>query len=291
MRGCADAIAVVALGLTLAQAGCTLITASDLHFEDRAPPRVCGNAPGSLRKDLVVSLFSMEAHRENLTVIDLVRINSMDPMRRVVARAVYDPLGAPQLDIVLPCTVSGDRHEVDLFADFNNNGVYDPCPDPGNGCTDHQWRLPVQPDGTVAYRHNVDFRNISEDPARPMGDLPLIIVWRHTASFEQRLVEVRLRRLETLEARETVFLYRRQAPMIPAGMEERQTFAQTLVAGQDYEAVIWIDLNGNGTYDRPSTAVAGRDYATAIDVLGEPPSGAQVVIDGDELLAPLDVEI
>lgn len=278
--------AACVLALAIGGPGCTAITSGD--FDEREPALVCGNDLGSSRKDMRLDLTDMNAHLNNLTQVDLVRIEGVgaERVRRTVARAVYDPLGDANLQIALPCTVVDGNHEVDLFADLNANRTYDPCPRAPEGCADHQWRLMLQADGTVSYQHDVDFVDLEQMPAMPIGALPVRATFANMSDFAGHRMEVHLRRVHEGGVMETVYVYR--LGEVPEGDEPITRREENLVElRQRYEVAIWIDTNGNGRYDAPSAlGIEGRDYATTIDAVGEPPGdlmdpgGVQVIFDG-----------
>lgn len=262
--------------------GCTAITGGD--FEDRQAPLECGSDPTSAVVDLRLDLTSFNAHQSNVVIAELARIEGTERIQ--VARAVWDPLGAADVQIVIPCTVQvGARHEVDLFADLNGNRRYDPCTTNARGeleCPDHQWRLPVQDDGTVAYQHNLDFANIADGAPTPRGTLPLTLRLDNVDAFAGHLAEARVRLMEGETAQQVVFLYRIAELPDPAISAPVPIPVLNVVnRGERFKVAIWIDTNDNGIYDPPSgIGVEGRDYATTIDAVAEPITGADVNFDG-----------
>ena len=273
------------LALAVGGPGCTAITSGE--FEEREEPLICGNDLASSRVDMRLDLTDMNAHIANLTVANLVRIEGVGParVRRQVARIVYDPLGEANVQLALPCAVVDGNHEVDLFADLNGNRMLDPCPRAPEACEDHQWRLMLQADGTVSYQHDVDFVDITTEPATPIGALPLRASIVNLSAFAGMMLELHLRRVLESGDYETVFVYRLgEIPDTDEMIVQRQ---DNLVQLRDrYEVAVWIDTNGNGVYDAPSAiGIEGRDYATTIDAVGEPPGaidpgGVQVLFDG-----------
>lgn len=281
--------------LPVLAAGCTAITASD-GFEQRQEPLSCGNDLGTPRVDLRLDLTDMNAHEDNLVVADLVSLSG--PMRRQVGRVIYDPLGAADLQLELPCAVADGNHDVDLIADLSNDRMFQPCERVGGdlSCADHQWRLRLQADGTLAYQHDTDFTDIVSDPALPRGALPLRAIITNIEGFAGMTMELRVRVQESDgQARETIFVYRRQ--QIPPITVPLMVEVQNLVMrGERFKVAIWIDTNMNGVYDPPSQGRDDRDYATVIDGLADAPSvappdpgGLRVVFDGNSPPPPADV--
>lgn len=270
-----------AAGLVMAGPGCTAITSGD--FEAREAPLVCGNDAASGRVDLRLDLTGMNAHQNGRFVVSLVRTDGVT--NRTVARTVYDPLGAADLQIALPCAVIDADHVVTMWADLNGNGSFDPCPTAPEGCEDHQWRVAVEDDGTASYHHSAEFVDITQDAALPIGALPLRAALENMSEFAGRRAEVHLRRSLGDGTFETVFIYR--LGQIPGDNATVMPTQENVVQrGERYEVAIWIDTNGNGIYDAPSSiGIEGRDYATTIDAIGEGPSasdagGVQVFFDG-----------
>lgn len=285
------------LAVAIGGPGCTAITSGD--FDEREPALVCGNDLAASRKDMRLNLTDMNAHLDDLTQVQLVRIEGVgaERTRRAIARAVYDPLGEANLQIALPCTVVAGNHEVDLFADLNRNRMFDPCPRAPEGCADHQWRLMLQADGTVSYQHDVDFVDLAQGAPEPIGSLPVRAAFGNMAAFAGHTMEVHLRRVHDGGVMETVFVYRLLS--IPEGDELLTRREEQLVElRQRYEVAIWIDTNDNGVYDAPSSSgIEGRDYATTIDAVGEPPGGptdpggVQIIFDGASPPAPEDIAL
>jgi hypothetical protein len=286
------AAGVTALGLGLGGAGllgagCSVITAG--AFDEREEPLVCGNdLPYPV--DLRLELTGMNAHQDHLTVADLVQIRELAGVRtrRLVARTVYDPLGAANLELALPCTVGEGTHEVDLWADFNNDGVLNACP-AVPACDDHQWRLAVGSDGTLSYQHDFDFVDLATDAPLPRGVLPITLRFRNMEAFEGMMMEVHVRTRGT-DVPETVLVYRRQSiPFSAGGFEVLQPGLAG--AGERFDVAIWIDENRNGIYDAPSgQGIEGRDYATEIEALAEL-GGVIVNLDGNALPPEFDIGI
>jgi hypothetical protein len=280
----------------LAIGGCTAITGTD-GFEQRGEPLSCGNDPGSSLVDMTLDLTDMNAHEDNLVVADLVRVDGA-LMRRQVGRVIYDPLGAADLTVSLPCSVVDGDHQVDLVADLDNDRMLEPCVDDpateGLDCIDHQWRLDAEPDGTLSYQHDLRFTSVVGPTERslPRGLLPIRAIFTNMERFANAMMEVHVRRLEDDVARETILVYRREA--IPESsallMFEPELLAGLVIRGERFKIALWIDTNGNGLYDRPREARTDRDYATVIDGLADT-DGLRIVFDGNAPPTPADVEL
>lgn len=276
-----------ALMLSGVSAGCTAITSSDA-FEERAEPLVCGNDTATPIVDLRLELTDMNAHEDNLVQADLVQVGPL--MRRQVGRVIYDPLGAADLSLELPCAVRDGNHDVDLVADLNNTRTLEPCETVAGSlsCADHQWRLRLQADGTLDYQHDTDFTDVVSDPPAPRGGLPLRAFFGNLDGFAGMLMEMRVRVLETSgDARETIFVYRRQeVPTVDSPVLMIEPQENLVMRGERFKIAIWIDTNMNGVYDPPSQGRTDRDYATLIDGLADAPGptdpgGLRIVFDGN----------
>lgn len=275
--------------------GCTAITSSD-DFEERQAPLACGNDLATAVVDMHLNLTGMNAHEDNLVVADLVEAGPV--ARRQVGRVIYDPLGAADLRLELPCAVPDGNHDVDLIADLSNDRMFQPCERVGGdlSCADHQWRLRLQADGSLDYQHDTDFTDVVSDPAMPRGALPLRAILGNLDVFAGMMVEVRVRVLEPSgEAQQTIFVYRRQ--QIPPTTGPLMVDVQNLVMrGERFKIAIWIDTNMNGVYDPPSAGRTDRDFATIIDGLADAPSvappdpgGLRIVFDANALPPEADV--
>jgi hypothetical protein len=276
--------------------GCSVITNAN-DFEEREPPLACGNDLGSPIVDMRLDLTDMNAHTDNLVMADLVQVGPA--MRRQVGRVIYDPLGSANLQLELPCAVQDGNHDVDLVADLTGDRMFQPCDPVGGGlsCGDHQWRLRLQADGRLAYQHDTDFTDVIADRAVPRGALPLQVLFRNLQPFEGMMMEVRIRLLDDNgESKSTIFIYRRQ--QIPEMNSEfgMQSQENLVMRGERFKVAVWIDLNGNGSYDPPSDDRNDRDYATLIDGLADAPSitppdpgGLRVIFDGNALPPATDV--
>lgn len=288
-------IACALAGAPVLAGGCTVITSSD-DFEERQPPLVCGNGLETPVVDMRLDLTDMNAHEDNLVQVDLVEVGPL--ARRQVGRVIYDPLGAANLALELPCAVADGNHDVDVIADLTNDRMFQTC-DLVSGdisCADHQWRLRLQADGTLSYQHDTDFTDVVADPAMPRGGLPLRAVFANVDAFAGMMMEMRVRVLETDGTSEqTIFVYRRQ--QIPAATMPLMVQVDNLVTrGERFKIAVWVDTNMNGRYDPPSAGHSDRDFATIIDGLADAPSvappdpgGVRIVFDANALPPETDV--
>ncbi|MDQ3036954.1 MAG: hypothetical protein M3Y87_31465 [Myxococcota bacterium] len=276
--------------------GCTVITSSD-DFEERQPALSCGNDLETSVVDMRLDLTDMNAHEDNLVQADLVEVGPL--ARRQVGRVVYDPLGAANLTLALPCAVADGNHDVDLVADLTNDRMFEECVlvagDPIPSCADHQWRLRLQADGTLAYQHDTDFTDVVADPAMPRGALPLRAVFANVDAYAGMMMEMRVRVLESDgTAQETIFVYRRQE--IPPATTPLmiEPVPNLVMRNERFKIAIWIDTNMNGEYDPPSAGRTDRDFATIIDGLADAPGpvdpgGLRIVLDANALPPETDV--
>ncbi len=273
--------------LLIGAPACTAITGGTDNFQRRMMPLVCGASP--VRADARLEFLDMNAHQANLFTAEVVRIEGIGParMRRLVGRVVYDPLADANLEMLLPCSVVPGNHEVDVWADLgpstpempNGNRMYDRSP------VDHQWRLMLQGDGTVSYRHDVDFIDVVMDAPMPRGALPVVPILMNMEPFEGLMLHMEVRRVTPERNDEVILVYRRQEvdPTVFRGPIRAPFFEGLIELRGQYQVAVWIDLNDNGVYDPPGGE--GRDYATLIAGIGEPPAGMdpgglQVVFNG-----------
>ena len=289
-------LAILAALCGLLAPACTAVTGGTDAFEEAGEPHRCGT--DGTRADADIELLGMNAHSTNLVISDLVRIEGVGParVRRLVARAVYDPLVEADLSVVIPCSVVPGNHEVDLWADLLANRMYDRSP------ADHQWRLMLQANGQLSYRHDVDFEDIADQAPMPRAALPFRPVFENMESFEGFRMRIEVRRVTDTRSDEVVLVYDMaeiSQDRLTEMVDNPPFFFEGLIElRQRYEVAIWIDTNDDGLYERPSSSIGNRDYATVIaDGLGEPPDlmmgvrgGLLVNVDGLSLPAAEDVE-
>lgn len=150
------------------------------------------------QRNVTVSLRAFEPH-----IGQLVDVRVVDPTNDFLnARAIIDPLPAPDVDIRLlnGAPIAVDR--IDFYADLNMNRMLDPAPD------DHVWRC----DGTAAtpcmldeagrllFVHNVMFQDITEMEAEPVGaDLVLNVTGADEHDGQPVLARIRTRILVDVE--------------------------------------------------------------------------------------------
>jgi hypothetical protein len=103
--------------------------------------------------ELTMNFQQFDPHinqRLELRVID--RADSAE-----VGRMVVPSIPASDFSLALYTLVEGHSYNIDFFADFNDNGVYDPPP------ADHAWRLTLDnatQDTILTFTHNTNFTDI-----------------------------------------------------------------------------------------------------------------------------------
>ncbi|HEY8427555.1 MAG TPA: hypothetical protein VIL20_04240, partial [Sandaracinaceae bacterium] len=115
--------------------------------------------------------------------------------RIVQAVAIYDPLPAPDVVVVLENVIRPDHRRVDFYSDLLQNRMLDP-PQMEMGrlvFPDHMWRVTLDESGVGRFVHSTDFTDIvNDDPAEfALGDLRLRIAG--LADLVDRPAHVRVR--------------------------------------------------------------------------------------------------
>ncbi len=200
--------------------------------------------------DFEMELQEFQPHVEERMAFRIVEPGEEGQPSSLRALAVFETLGAPNLGFVLPNAVPPGRHDVDFFADRENNGYDDPP-------TDHTWTIEdVCADPPNVFPHLFDF-SVLEDPTRLDRDLR--IAFTGMGDGMGRAMEVRVGLSAEgpggIEVERTVGLYR-----ISAIRRSEFEVRLTGILDRDflYVVSIWVDLNQNGTYDNPPTDVSWR---------------------------------
>lgn len=264
---------------------------------DRFHSTAAGPAPDSSAKltasdqftNFKFTLVGMVPH-----VNQMVEFRIIDSNNFIQFRGVVNPLGGPDATINVPLaipTLNGPFH-LDFYADVNGSGGYD-----GLGSVvsnDHAWRidpLADYPAGAVApvpglvqvtFTHNTSFTDINTYPSgtpNPPKDTTLDATVHVTgaSALQGNLIQVRI--VDTGSNR-TVGLYR--IPQIT-----QSSFSMKVPGmvenGADYDVLVYVDANGNGKYDNPSTgggdlgwSLVGTADVNGLDVSldAETPTGA-----------------
>jgi hypothetical protein len=108
-------------------------------------------------------LFTLDLSGMNPHVGQLFELRVVDQSDgSEVGRTRLDSVVVPDFSVSVPGIRPGKVYQVDYYADFSKNGLYDAPP------TDHAWRLTledVQGDTTLTFSHNTNFTDIQWPPA------------------------------------------------------------------------------------------------------------------------------
>jgi hypothetical protein len=235
---------------------------------DDAVSSDAGNASGD--KNLVLVLQRMAPHPTQLFEFRIV-----DASNRVQTRGLLDPLGEQDVTIHVPVGVPqiGGPYRLDFYADMNDTRSFDGI---GSGTmNDHAWRIPLEPstkhgrtvavagdDMTVTFLHDTVFTDIDTSvdgtPGKP-GDTGLnatVNFVKLPASYQGVQIEARIANADTGR---TVGFYR--FPQSKASPFEA-VIPGVVEGNVEYRISIYVDVNGNGEYDNPSTV--GPDKAWCV---------------------------
>jgi hypothetical protein len=232
--------------------GCTAVVDLDRFREGQAL-----SSASFQYRDLKLDLIGMKPHHTHFFEFRVIDVNNF-----VQCRGVVDQLTADDASFRVPKAVPrvNGPYRLDFWADVNASGNFD-----GLGSVisnDHAWRIqPLVdfPEGTftpvegvvqVAFVHSTTFTNIDLDPGgvrNPAKDteLPTKVAVSNVDAYLNRLFQIRV--LEKATGH-TVGLYR--APSLKKGAFEA-TIPGCVDIGVEYDVEVYIDANGNNTYDVP----------------------------------------
>jgi hypothetical protein len=251
-----------ALAIALSASGCFAIVDVDrFHSSDAGPETSLTTVrnPFGAYLDLRLSLIGMTPH-----VMQLFEYRIIDSNNVIQSRGVVNPLGAADVVINAPLSIpkeNGPFH-LDFYADVNGSGGYDGI---GSVITnDHAWRIepldnyphdsvtPVDGLIQVIFTHNTSFTDINTYPSgtpnipKDIGLGATIHVGNANALVGD-LIQVRI--VDTGSNR-TVGLVR--LPKIAQGSFDLK-IPGLVEPGGAYNALAYVDANGNGAYDNPAT--------------------------------------
>jgi hypothetical protein len=254
--------------LSLSLFSCTQILDVD-RFSEKPAPKVQTGVAGQFL-DLELTLVGMKPHLAHTYEYRVIDANNL-----VQSRGVIAPLGDADLTIVVPRAIprSNGPYRLDFFADVNGSGGFD-----GIGSVisnDHAWRIDplvdypagavTHEDGKVkvTFTHSTSFTNIDDYPsgkpnkAKDTG-LGALVRLASLQPAKGKLLEVRVAEKET---KHIVGLFR--VPTVTVPILDLK-LPGVVDVGVDYQVDVFIDDNGNGTYDDPTKA--GGDWGIRSEV-------------------------
>ena len=252
--------------------GCFLVTELDrFHATKEANDAAVGEKDDPTQaSSLRLTLKGMGVHLNQMIEFRIVDSNNF-----VQSRGVVEPLDAPATESVtfnVPEGIPAENgpYRLDFYADVNGTRTFDGLK---TGLThDHAWRFEPLVDAPagkfphvanvvqVVFNHNTSFVDINEWPKgtiAPPEDTGLDANVHFSASkmseFVGKLCEVRIAEARTGH---TVGLYR--IPELPSE-DFVAHVAGVVEAGAAYDVDVYVDANGNGDYDDPSSTAASVD--------------------------------
>ncbi|HFA49154.1 MAG TPA: T9SS type A sorting domain-containing protein, partial [Bacteroidetes bacterium] len=150
-------------------------------------------------------------------------------------------IGVTEFKVELPGIQNGVEYNVDFYADFNGNGLYDAPP------MDHAWRETFTAGSgneTIAFAHNTNFTDVE---------------WVYEMTLAATGMNPHLGQLFELRVVDTgtnaeVGKFSMPSVMVPFFFVR----VPGLLVGENYNVDFYADFNGNGTYDAPPTDHAWR---------------------------------
>ncbi|MGZ3421597.1 MAG: hypothetical protein ACXVEF_41165 [Polyangiales bacterium] len=246
-----------ALGLlVLSLFGCSQIVDVD-RFHEKAAALPPSTTKSTQFLDLQFSVVGMKPHLAHTFEYRIIDANNL-----VQSRGIVSPLGAPDVTVFVPRAIprSNGPYRIDFYGDVNGSGGYD-----GIGSVisnDHAWRIdPLvdYPAGTVTpvdglvqvtFTHSTSFTDIDQYPSgtpNKAKDTGLGAKVHVTSLPIGRMIEARVAEKDT---KHVVGLMR--IPSATAATLDL-VIPGVVDVGVDYEVDLYVDANGNGTYDDPQS--------------------------------------
>jgi hypothetical protein len=163
-----------------------------------------------------------------------------------VGRAHLDEVYKDEFTLSAPGIVLNRIYNVDFYADFNGNGIYDTPP------TDHAWRITFNNgddgDNEDSFQHNTSFTDINWE----------YLFTLHLSSMNPHLGQFFELRVVDQSDMTEVGAFRVEEIVSP----EFSIPIPGIQIESDYNADFYADLSGNGSYDPPPTDHAWRESFT-----------------------------
>jgi hypothetical protein len=236
---------IISFAIVLALGGCTAIADLD-RFESEGDT-------GRVACDMELRLEGFVPHVGQL--VD-VRVQSLAD-QRVRARAIFNPLDLPNMQMVMPNAVPTGGQSIDFFADANGSGMPDPIP------TDHAWRIFNPCDSAPNnFPHNFDFVDL---PMAAPGNRDLRMSFRgmtvNDGVFELRVSQI-IRPATADDAGDvrTIGVYRTTVTEADFNVAIPHIIPDGMICGDMpcLEVAFWQDGDGDGAYDAPPTDESWR---------------------------------
>ena len=269
--GSVRGVTAVAACAALSASGCFAV--ADL---DRFTPTDAGVSQEDDKtkpSDLLLTMRGMKPHLDQL-----IEFRVIDTSNFIQSRGVIEPVDEPstfEVTFHVPKAIPAENgpYRFDFYADVSGSRSFEGLAPEGLDplFRDHAWRidpLADYPEGAfphvansvqVIFTHNKLFTDINEwegkpNPPKDTGaDVRVRFSASKMAEFTGKLLQVRV---SEVNSGHVVALYRN--PEIPStDFEGRIPGAVEL--GDAYLVDVYIDANGNGTYESPTSVQAGVD--------------------------------
>jgi hypothetical protein len=229
----------------------------------------------TLPSGLRFTMRDMGIHLNQLIEFHLVDNQNTMQMRGIILP--LDKIGTQSITLNVPNGIPLENrpYRLDFFADMNSSGNYDGI---GNVLTqDHAWRIAPLVDFPagkfphvsnlvqVVFEHTKIFVDINQWPMGTMAPanatglgFKVRFFGAKMAQYKGKLLEVRV---SDSRLSRTVGLYRN--PQIPDG--DFNVFVLGMLEPEvSYNVDVYVDANGNGKYDNPSTQAQDVDLGWRI---------------------------
>jgi hypothetical protein len=189
--------------------------------------------PSDNLKDLTLNLNNMNS---NVGQEITIRVMSSDNVLQ--SQAIINVLESADASITIPNIIDDGSYHIDMFADVNDNGSYDPPP------TDDAWRIDIPASGIVNFSYNTNVADISMPAFAARGNNFKLNLLNFVDEVGKTM---ELRVIEGSENR-TVGAYRfDEIPNIVFTVE----IPGIILDGANYHIDFYIDMNVNNEYDPP----------------------------------------
>jgi hypothetical protein len=247
---------VTLMGLMLTTSGCFAI--SDLgRFQD---DQGC---------DVFLDLQGFTPHGDDKFELRVVKVSDTSPTPILSARAILDPMGGVNAQIVMLGAAPAGPTALEFYSDENNDGMYTDPP------ADHVWRID---DACVpamhTFVHRFDFVNLVEPtPIGPDFNLRLTGMNTDGNALEVRVIAMPPTGVDNPPPARTVGLYRKAA-VTEADFDI--VIEGIIDEGASYQVTIWSDKTGDGFYDAPpadESWIIQAQLGSALTISTERPMG------------------
>ncbi len=212
----------------------------------------CGDDNGSTGPDDNVNFGNLTLNLQNMmpNIGEKLFLRVISENDVLQLQATIDVIESPIQIVSIPDVLDLSSDHLELYVDFNQNGVYDAPP------TDQAWRVDIPSNGNVSFSHNTNFTDISI-PQYSFTGGPMILNFQNFTNYIGDLMEIRVIERETGRV---VGFYRFNG--IPNAVFTAY-LPQIIEDDRSYNIDFYVDRNQTKSYDPPP-----EDHAWRIETTG-----------------------